>query len=345
MKKSFFVTAGILGIAAAVCFLLQQFVSTDTHVPLIFVMAVLCISGFTEGYLWGVGASIVAVFAVNYAFTYPYFRLNFTLTGYPLTFIVMLTVSISVSTLTTRIKMQEQIRIEIEREKTRSNLLRALSHDIRTPLTSIIGDSSVLLEQNADLREEEKTMLLSDIRQEAEWLNRMVENLLSVTRIDGDGGAIKRTDELLEEVIGSAVSRFEKNHGDVRISIDIPDKPLLISVDPILIEQVLLNLMDNCVFHGEGLTEIRISVKVLEKEIEVGVFDDGCGFPEEVLPHLFDGTLPFLKTDRHARSGMRIGLSVCRSIVRAHGGILFAENRKTGGAGVIFTIPLSEHGN
>lgn len=108
--------------------------------PLLFVLAVLFISRFTDGYIYGLVASMVAVVGVNYVFTYPYFEFNFTITGYPLTFLSMLAVSISVGTLTTQIKQQEQIKLEVEKEKMRANLLRAVSHDIRTPLTSLPSD-------------------------------------------------------------------------------------------------------------------------------------------------------------------------------------------------------------
>ena len=135
--KNIIITAAMLAAATAICFILRPLVPTDTHVPLIYVLAVLCVSRLTEGYFYGVLASMVAVVGVNYIFTYPYFQVDFTVTGYPLTFIVMLTVSISVSALMTQIKMQEHVRLKAEKERMRANLLRAVSHDIRTPLTSI----------------------------------------------------------------------------------------------------------------------------------------------------------------------------------------------------------------
>ena len=131
MKKNGLITVCVLGIAAVIALFLQQFVTTDTHVPLLFVLAVLCVSRFTDGYVYGIVASMAAVIGVNYVFTYPYFAINFTLTGYPLTFVTMLAVSVSVSALTTQTRQQEQIRLEAEKEKMRGNLLRAVSHDIR----------------------------------------------------------------------------------------------------------------------------------------------------------------------------------------------------------------------
>ena len=154
--KNIFITAAMLAAATAICFILRPLVPTDTHVPLIYVLAVLCVSRLTEGYFYGVLASMVAVVGVNYIFTYPYFQVDFTVTGYPLTFIVMLTVSISVSALMTQIKMQEHVRLKAEKERMRANLLRAVSHDIRTPLTSIEGAAAGIIDNKDVLTEEQK---------------------------------------------------------------------------------------------------------------------------------------------------------------------------------------------
>ena len=121
-------------------------------------------------------ASLIAVVGVNFVFTYPYFALNFTITGYPLTFLVMLVVAVTVSTMTTQIKNQEKVRLEAEREKMRGNLLRAVSHDIRTPLTSILAAASGILDNYDVLGAAEKRELIEDMKKEAQWLIRMVEN-------------------------------------------------------------------------------------------------------------------------------------------------------------------------
>ena len=185
--KNIIITAAMLAAATAICFILRPLVPTDTHVPLIYVLAVLCVSRLTEGYFYGVLASMVAVVGVNYIFTYPYFQVDFTVTGYPLTFIVMLTVSISVSALMTQIKMQEHVRLKAEKERMRANLLRAVSHDIRTPLTSIEGAAAGIIDNKDVLTEEQKEELLLNIKEEAQWMVRMVENLLSITRMNDEG--------------------------------------------------------------------------------------------------------------------------------------------------------------
>lgn len=125
--RNILITVGIMGAATIVCLALQHFSEADTHVPLLFVLAVVIVARFTEGYVYGILSAMAAVVLVNYVFTYPYFELNFSITGYPLTFVVMLATAVMVSALTTQIKWQEQIRLEVEKEKARANLLRAVS--------------------------------------------------------------------------------------------------------------------------------------------------------------------------------------------------------------------------
>ena len=153
----------------------------DGVASMVFVLAVFLISMYTDGYLWGLAASLLCVLAVNFAFRSPYFAFNFTLPENLFSALVMLVVSIMTSTLTTRIKLQEQLRMESETEKMRANLLRAVSHDLRTPLTSIYGACSTVIENYDSLDKEQKLKLLGEVCSDAQWLNRMVENLLSVT--------------------------------------------------------------------------------------------------------------------------------------------------------------------
>ena len=142
----FLLTVAILAIATILCTLLRRLDDGSGYVNLIFVLAVACISRWTEGFFWGTFSSVSAVLFVNFVFTYPYWAFNFTITGYPLTFLAMLTVSIMISAMNTQIKKQEKLRLETEKEAVRANLLRAMSHDIRTPLTSIVGNTAAILD-------------------------------------------------------------------------------------------------------------------------------------------------------------------------------------------------------
>lgn len=335
------IMVAILGAASTVCFLLQKVVSTDTHVPLIFVLAVLFISRFTKGYLYGIAASVLAVIGVNFVFTRPYFKLDFTLTGYPLTFLAMLAVAVCVSALTTQIKQQEQIRLEIEKEKMRGNLLRAVSHDIRTPLTSIVGSASAVIDNYRLLSDEKKLELTKDIKDEAQWLIRIVENLLSVTRINGDNANITTNLEVVEEIAGSAVQKFGKRFPDVRVEVNIPDEVLLVPMDAILIEQVIVNLLENSVLHGRTTSMIEVNIVRQDKEVLFMVEDDGQGIAPDILPVIFEGGMHTNESEElDSRRNMGIGLSVCMSIIKAHNGNMRAENKAGGGARILFSLPM-----
>ena len=339
------ITIGILLLASVGCFLLQGISESDTHVPLIFVLAIFLISLKTQGYLLGIIASVGAVFGVNFVFTYPYFAFNFTLTGYPLTFLSMLAVSFSTSTLTSQVKEHEQIKLETEREKMRANLLRAISHDLRTPLTSIIGTINTVLENEESLPHGKRTELLTEAKGDAQWLIRMVENLLSVTRI-GDGEAhIEKQLEAAEEILGEAVGKFKKQYPGRKVCVAAPEELLMVPMDAMLIEQVLMNLMENSVAHGKTVSAIEVSVVRHGEHAEFCVADNGCGLEQKDIPNLFSGYLSQVNEHKTADSkrNMGIGLSVCTSIVRAHGGEIFAQNRDSGGAEFRFTLPLREN--
>ena len=331
-------TALLLGIAAAICFVLRSIDENGSFTLLIFVLAVVIISRFTEGYFWGVFSSLFGVICVNFVFTYPFWAFNFTLTGYPLTFLTMLAVSLIISAMNTKIKKQERLRTEAERETMRANLLRAMSHDIRTPLTSIVGNTSAILENGDTLSTEQQRELLRDVNEDAQWLIRIVENLLSITRISSEEAKVKKEPEPAEEVIESAVAKTHKHYPEVDIRVHLPDELMMVPMDPLLMEQVLVNLMENAVIHGETH---HIDV-TLSSEGNCAVFtvaDDGRGIPLHLLPRLFDGSA---RSDRSSdgKRSMGIGLSVCRTIVLAHGGVIRGDNRQEGGAVFTVTLPM-----
>ncbi|MBQ8263239.1 MAG: DUF4118 domain-containing protein [Oscillospiraceae bacterium] len=334
----------VLGAGFALCAVLQLISDTDFHVPLIFVLAVLLVSLFTDGYLFGLASSVISVVGVNFVFTYPYFHINFYMTGYPLTFLCMLVVSIISCTLMSRVRKGEQARLEAEREKMRANLLRAISHDFRTPLTSIIGTLEVL---NSDdrLSHKDQRTLINDAKSDAEWLINIMENILSITRIGAEGTPKLHTEpQALEEVLGEAVVRFKKQYPDMPVKISVPDEFLMSDIDAMLIEQVIINLLINVVLHGKTATWARLSLVREGEMARVSVEDDGSGISQRALAHLFDGQNIHSPDDRSedSRRTMGIGLSVCRTIIIAHGGSMKAENRSEGGACLSFTLPIME---
>ena len=333
----------ILAAAVCCCLLLRVFEHTDAFASMLFILAVFLIARFTSGYLFGIMSSIVGVLAVNYMFTYPYFNFNFTITGYPLTIACMLAVSIVTSALTTQAKRQESLKVEIEREKTRANLLRAISHDLRTPLTVILGANGAVLE-NDNLTEEQRKKLLTEVNEEAEWLIRVVENLLTVTRMDNtEAASINKEPEIAEEVLAAAVQKFKIRFPENRVSVTVPSEPLMVPMDAVLIVQVICNLLENAALHAEGSDETVLSVHRRGKFAAFEVADRGPGIQSDRLSGILSGTYAGDREHTPGKQrGMGIGLSVCRSIVCAHGGEMTIENRRGGGVLVRFTIPLED---
>ncbi len=333
----------ILTMATVLCFFLRIYDEGNDYVSMIFILMVFLIATTTEGYAYGIISSCIGVLLVNFFFTYPFFHFNFTLAGYPLTILSMLVVSIATSTLTTKAKFSAQAHLETEREKTRANLLRAISHDLRTPLTGILGASSAILEHDNSLTAQDRLGLVQDIQNDAQWLIRMVENLLTITRMDDQDAKVVKTAEPGEEILEASVLKFKKQHPDWKVTVSMPEELLMIPMDAVLMEQVLMNLMENVVDHGKGADRIWAC---LSRERSMGVFtvrDNGCGIDPAVLPQIFAGTMSasYGKSGDRKRN-MGIGLSVCFTIVQAHNGTLEANNVKEGGAQFRIALPLEE---
>lgn len=333
----------MMSLAVILCSFLRTMDDGQAGVSMVFVLAALFTARSTTGYLYGLLASVVGVCGSNYVFTYPYMQFDFTRPGYMFTFVCMMVVSITTSVLTTRIKMTERIRAEAENEKMRSNLLRAVSHDLRTPLTSIVGASAVLLEDKGQLNPQQTRSLLGGINSDAKWLIRVMENLLSITRIGNENAGVDKELMPAEEVMAEAVQKFHKIFPQMRVSVKVPHKLLMVPMDPVLIEQVLLNLMENVIDHGENATQITVSAENRHGEAMFRVQDNGSGFDKNVLTHLFEpGYQPPHCAVADGKRNMGIGLTVCRSIVWAHGGRMQARNLENGGAEIGFTLPLEE---
>ena len=169
--------------------LIFEHLDVHEHISTIFVFAVFLTSLLTDGYLYGIISAFAGMLAVNYAFTYPFFALNFIIPANFISAIIMITIAFLTSMLTTKVKRQEALKAEGEKERMRANLLRAVSHDLRTPLTTIYGASTTLLENQGTFSPEQQEAMLRGIQEDSDWLMRMVENLLSITKIDS--GKIK----------------------------------------------------------------------------------------------------------------------------------------------------------
>lgn len=236
-------------------------------------------------------------------------------------------------------KNQEQIKLEIERERLRSNLLRAISHDLRTPLTGIAGASSLMindLEQTMD--EVVKQELLKGIYEDAEWLIRLVENLLSMTRIEEGKLKMCKTLEVVEEVVAEAMGHVKKRVHHHTLKVKTPKELVLANMDAKLIEQVLINLVDNALKYTPENSEIEVEVKEKGEKIIFKVSDNGNGIPEEMIPYIFDRFVTANQTGADSRRGVGLGLAICQSIIEAHDSVIKVTNKKTGGAEFTFTL-------
>ncbi len=348
MKKEIFknilFTLICLGISTILAFLFFHLgEKNSTNTVLLYILALILIAQKTCGYWYGIAASLFCVIAVNYFFTYPFFALDFSLKGYPVTFIIMLAISLITSTTTTMLKHQKALAseranqlAETEKEQIHANLLRAVSHDLRTPLTSIIGSSASYMEDYHDLSEEERLELVTNINEDSQWLLNMVENLLSVTKIRNDSRNVKKTLEIVEEVVSESIIRLQKRLPDIKINVDMPPDFLMIPMDPTLIEQVLINLMENAYVHSSTSKAIDLIITDLPDLVQFSVRDYGIGLNPEQIPYIFNGQSASNSSDGH--KGLGIGLSICRTIIHAHNGEITASNHKKG-AEFSFTLP------
>lgn len=341
--KDFIVSVSLYLISVVFCLVLRNFdPNNDTsYVSMIFLLDVFLTALLTDGFFFSLTIAVFAVLSVDYIFTPPFWEVSFTLAGFPLTFLVMMTICVATGIVTSRAKKVSEMEREAEREKIHSNLLRAVSHDIRTPLTGIVGATNVLLEQDADLTPQQRRELLQNANEDAQWLIHIVENLLSITRIGaGEDARVTKTPEAAEEVIEGAVGKFRRSYPQIDMRVDLPEDFFLVPMDPLLIQQVLTNLLENAAVHGVTTTRVAVSLEKRGKWARFTVCDNGRGIPEGRLHNLFDGTQSAQKGD--STRSMGIGLSVCKTVVAAHRGKIKGENIKGSGARFTVDLPLEE---
>lgn len=334
-------TAGTLIIFLLVSLWIEAVFHTYSLIPAFFTLAVFLISLWTDGFVYGIIASLLSVMALNFAFTFPYFKFNFTIPENLVSAVIMLIVTIMSSAMTTKMKQQEKIKAETEKEKMKANLLRAVSHDLRTPLTTIYGSSSIIADQYHSISEEQRIKLAQGIKEDSEWLIQMIENLLSITRIDNTGVTLQKSPTVLEELIDSVLIKYKKKYSAYPLAVTIPDDFVIIPMDAVLIQQVIFNILENAIIHAKGMTELKLNVFIDGDNAVFEVIDNGCGIDKDRLNSIFTGY--YEKKDMHVdaqKHNMGIGLSACASIIKAHGGTIHAENLSAGGCRFYFILKL-----
>ena len=337
----------VFTLATIVSFVFNNIASDPSlNIAMIYVLGLFLVARYTDGYIFGLLFAVSSVVSVNFFFTYPYQDLNFTMEGYQVTFAGMLIIAMITSAMTTNMKeqaaelsRQEKELMEAQKEKMRANLLRAVSHDLRTPLTGIIGNSASYLEMESTLDPDEKRALVSHIQEDANWLLNMVENLLSVTRIDNETAQVNKSYEAVDEVVASSVARFRKRFPGAEVKVKVPDDVVMVMMDAMLIEQVIINILQNAQLHAHSKKPLELTVNEEGEFVLFRVKDYGDGIDESKLNTIFDGE-GYTDKDRKNDSykGMGIGLSICKTIISAHGGTISASNHDEG-AEFCFSLP------
>jgi two-component system sensor histidine kinase KdpD len=231
---------------------------------------------------------------------------------------------------------------EMVQERYRGNLLRAISHDIRTPLSGIMGTSEIIMDMTPF--DDSRYELAKVIFEDADWLRALVENILNLTKLQEGRLVIKKEIEAVEEIVGSAVRHISRRSPEYNISIKIPKDLLLVPMDAKLIEQVIINLLDNAIKHSKPQNEIIVLVKVRKElnSVEFSIIDSGIGIKESDLPNIFK---MFYTSKRRIdiKNGIGLGLTICEAIVNAHGGKIKACNRTDESGSILsFTLPMKE---
>ena len=340
------VTLLILAAGTAIGNIFWQFAFTKANIISVYVLGTLLTSLFTKSYFCGVFSSVVSVLLFNFFFTEPRLTLHAYEKGYPFTIAIMLIVSIITVTLAIQnirnIEEKERAALLAKNEQLRADLLRAISHDLRTPLTSISGNAANLLANDTKLEEDTRHQIFLDIYDGSIWLINLVENLLSITRIEDGRMNLRLSTELVGEVIEEALRHTNRQSDEHTIRMDLPDELLLARMDARLIVQVLINLVDNAVKYTPAGSTITVSAREQDGFAAISVLDDGPGIAPDIQPHVFE----MFYTGEHkvadSRRSLGLGLALCKAIVDAHGGTITLADNPPHGCNFTFTVPLGE---
>ncbi len=286
-------------------------------------------------------SALLSVAAYDFFFVPPYYTFAVRESRHLITFATMFLVGILVSELMIRVRRNAQqadaATLRARTEEMRSSLLSAVSHDLRTPLAVITGAATTLRDQGASLDASQRADLLQTVCEEAERLDRLVRNLLDMTRIEGPGLEVRREWVPVEELVTTALARFEPALAGRAVKVTIePDLPL-VPCDPVLIEQVLVNLLENATKYGDPKGGLEVSAARVGTGVEITVADEGPGFVPEDLAKVFE---KFYRGPKSTARGAGLGLAIVRGAVAAHGGTVTARNRTPRGAEVRMVLPI-----
>ena len=237
---------------------------------------------------------------------------------------------------------KEEAAVLAKNEQLRANLLRSISHDLRTPLTSISGNADTLLHSYNVLDEQTRKQIFTDIYDDAQWLTGLVENLLSVTKIADGSVKLRLSDQVVDDIVSEALRHIDRRSAEHHITVDCGDEPLLVRVDAGLIVQVLINLVNNAVKYTPAGSNIRITAIPRENMAEICVSDNGPGIPDELKERVFEMFFTGGNPIGDSRRSLGLGLTLCQAIIHAHNGEMTLKENSPHGCIFSFTVPLSE---
>ena len=237
---------------------------------------------------------------------------------------------------------KEEAAVLAKNEQLRANLLRSISHDLRTPLTSISGNADTLLHSYNVLDEQTRKQIFTDIYDDAQWLTGLVENLLSITKIADGSVKLRLSDQVVDDIVSEALRHIDRRSAEHHITVDCGDEPLLVRVDAGLIVQVLINLVNNAVKYTPAGSNIRITAIPRGNAAEICVSDNGLGIPDELKERVFEMFFTGGNPIGDSRRSLGLGLTLCQAIIHAHNGEMTLKENSPHGCIFSFTVPLSE---
>jgi len=237
---------------------------------------------------------------------------------------------------------KEESELLAKNEKMRANLLRAISHDLRTPLTSISGNADNLLSNGESFDKDTNHQIYTDIYNDSVWLTNLVENLLSVTRLEDGNMKLNKSAELIDEIIAEALNHINKRSVEHKITVCENDDIMLVDVDARLIVQVIINIVDNAIKYTPKGSEIIISTERKDDNISVSIADNGNGIADDIKDRVFDMFYTGANKIADSRRSLGLGLALCKTIISAHGGEISVSDNKAHGAVFTFTLPVKE---
>lgn len=339
-------SAGLIAAASLIGFGFWKLGFSEANIITVYILGVLIISVSTTHQIYSLIASAVSVFVFNFLFTEPRYTLLAYEKDYPVTFVTMFVAAFLTGSLATRLKQQAKKTAEADliaqKEKLRANLLRSISHDLRTPLTAISGNASNLLTNGERFDRETKQQLYLDIYDESMWLINLVENLLSITKIEEGTLNLRLSAELLDELVTEALQHVSRKKTEHHLVVHTSEEFLLVKVDARLIMQVIINLVDNAIKYTQTGSEIVITTKRQEDRAVICVADNGPGIPDSQKEDVFEMFYCGTRSIADSRRSLGLGLSLCKSIITAHGGELTLSDNIPHGAVFTCSLPLGE---